>query len=317
MVQRPWSVQIELVEGCNRLCDFCGINGIRSKPGQDIKVMSYDIAAIIAKQCVDLNPTARYEFAMHGEPMLHPFVCNIIHMFRGVLPNAQFQMTTNGRMMLHDVSASVLALLDAGLDFIVVDTYEPERLRLQNALTMLDGTVDVYDFYDDCIPMKLSPWYNYHRKLNNSVIIMDDLGERSGEVKSRVIFNHAGNAFKDDNAPYDKVCTIPFRELSVCYDGDVCICCMDWGHEYVCGNASRTSLIDIWYGEEFEAARKILYQRKRTFSPCARCDHPSGSRAGLLPHYDPPTEEDIGIVSDIVEYSIPRNGFERILPESI
>jgi tRNA A37 methylthiotransferase MiaB len=29
---QPWSVQVELVEGCNRICGFCGINAIRSKP---------------------------------------------------------------------------------------------------------------------------------------------------------------------------------------------------------------------------------------------------------------------------------------------
>ena len=26
---RPWSIQIELTEGCNRLCTFCGLNAIR------------------------------------------------------------------------------------------------------------------------------------------------------------------------------------------------------------------------------------------------------------------------------------------------
>ena len=30
----PWSVQIEAVEGCTRLCAFCGLAAIRSGPGE-------------------------------------------------------------------------------------------------------------------------------------------------------------------------------------------------------------------------------------------------------------------------------------------
>ena len=33
MMSKPWSIQIELAEGCSRLCSFCGLNGIRDKPG--------------------------------------------------------------------------------------------------------------------------------------------------------------------------------------------------------------------------------------------------------------------------------------------
>ena len=36
---RPWSVQIGMVEGCNRLCTFCGLNAIRTKVGENIKYM--------------------------------------------------------------------------------------------------------------------------------------------------------------------------------------------------------------------------------------------------------------------------------------
>jgi len=44
----PYCVQIELVEGCNLRCDFCGLNSIRGKDN-DFKRMSTDTAQRIAK----------------------------------------------------------------------------------------------------------------------------------------------------------------------------------------------------------------------------------------------------------------------------
>ena len=45
---RPWSVQIGMVEGCNRLCTFCGLNAIRTKVGENIKCMEISTAHKIA-----------------------------------------------------------------------------------------------------------------------------------------------------------------------------------------------------------------------------------------------------------------------------
>ena len=50
----PYSIQIELVEGCNLRCSFCGLQGIREE-GSDkrFKFMKVSDAVNIAKQIND------------------------------------------------------------------------------------------------------------------------------------------------------------------------------------------------------------------------------------------------------------------------
>jgi hypothetical protein len=289
-MNQPWSVQIELTEGCNRLCTFCGLNGIRDKPG-NYRYMTPALAEDLAWELADLAPDARYEFAMHGEPLKNPDHDTILRSFRAHLPRAQMQVTTNGIALLGHMKERVEALFVAGLDFIVLDTYRPERDKLRREVATLKG-VTVRDFYDDMAPKGESPWHNLHRKMNRTIVLMDDLEARTGEVKSRVILNHAGNspAREASREPLKKTCTLPFRELTVTWDGRVNLCCMDWKHQYSAGQAPRP-LRDIWYGPEMEAARAKLQNRERDFGPCAKCDAGSGNRSGLLPKYPPVTTE--------------------------
>ena len=299
---------MELTEGCNRICSFCGLNGIRNKPGNYLH-MGVRTAEAAAKGLSKLCPTARYEFAMHGEPLQHPKFLDIISIYRKWLPKAQFSLATNGRVWLGGaMQTGVVSLFEAGIDIIILDTYDPERRRLHKRVAELKD-IDVRDFYEDCVPTKFSPYHNHQRKVRGLLVVMDDIGMRDGEVKSRTVMNHAGNA--DDKPlppePLKKTCTLPFREMSICYDGDVNICCMDWGHEYVCGNVNENTPKEIWEGAVFMAARKVLGQKNREFSPCNRCDAGSGSRAGLLPKLGVPTPTDLVTVRGTVERQTGRN----------
>ena len=297
---RPSSAQVELVEGCTRLCAFCGLNGIRTGPG-DYRRMKLHTAELAAAQLRDLNAMARVEFAMHGEPLVHPEAHRIISVFRAYLPKTQIQVTTNGATLMKHTEERVRRLFQAGADFLIVDTYEPEREQLQAALWSLRFTFEVVDFYKDCVPNGWSPWANHRRSVRNRVVIMDDIGIRDGEVASRVVLNHAGsnpNAPIPDE-PLQKTCTNPFREITVAYNGNVNICCMDWKHEYVCGNVHKRTLSDIWHGEEFRAARRHLQAKDRRFAPCGVCNKNSGTRSGLLPKMPLPTDADVAVLQRV------------------
>lgn len=293
----PWSVQIELVEGCSRQCSFCGINAIRKKPG-NLKFMSEDLAERCAENLSLLCPDARYEFAMHGEPTLHPDRLGMITVFRHYLPRAQFQLTTNGSWLRGAMPERLSSLFQAGIDFVVMDTYEPERAQLMEEAHGCRGSCDVLGFYDECQALGISPWHNHRRKLHHKLILMDDLSLRDGEVWSRSVQNHAGSspARPVPPIPLGKTCTNPFRELTICWNGDVNICCMDWRHELVMGNVSEDRLREIWFGPRFQAARAVLQSKNRRFVPCSRCDKGAGARSGLLPRCSAPTLEQMRLI---------------------
>jgi len=315
--QRPWSFQLSPVEGCTRICHFCGIKRIRSGPGS-MNFMSKAVYRRVSMGIAALNPQARIEIAMHGEPLAHPHLNDIIVTLRHFNPQAQIMLTTNGFRWVNSnqrMQTELELLFDLGLDIVVLDTYYPERDKLWHNAGQLER-VHVIDFYG--AGGKPSPWHNHRRKLRRTVFLMDDLGRRDGEIRSRIIFNHAGNAGPATTGPLHKTCTLPFRELSVAWDGDVLVCCMDWGHELVMGNVLEQSLAEIWYGSRFMAVRRFLGQKQRAFSPCSRCNHPSGSRAGLLPKLPPPTPEDARVIAEAIRQAEPRNGLAKYLgPEVI
>jgi MoaA/NifB/PqqE/SkfB family radical SAM enzyme len=293
-IGKPFSAQIELVEGCTRLCDFCGLNALRAGAG-DYKRMSMKTAEATAVQLAALNPEARVEFAMHGEPTVHPQGPDVIARFRAMMPKAQIMLTTNGATFKqgHTIQDRVNRWFASGADFMVLDTYADDRADIMQALASLDSTVQIRDFYKECVPSGWSPYANHHRKFQRLIVVMDDIGERDGEHATRVLLNHAGSnpMMPALETPLEKTCTNPFREITVTWNGEVRICCMDWTGEYVCGNVHTESLGAIWYGQAFEDARAMLQNKRRDFAPCAFCNKGSGGRSGLLPKYPPVSPE--------------------------
>jgi MoaA/NifB/PqqE/SkfB family radical SAM enzyme len=276
--------------------------------------MSPEVVTAVGLGAAQLAPTARVEFAMHGEPLMHPRHLDIFSEIRGFLPKAQLMVTTNGKVLMRHMQRRLDKVFTHGVDFIILDTYEPERSQLQTEARALDASIQVKDFYTDLAPRGWLPWTNHGRKYQRLVVLMDDLALRSGEQSSRVMHNSAGNnpLLGPMSQPHAKTCTLPFRDITVCHNGNVNICCNDWGGEFVAGNVLENTLAEIWWGEKFEAARRLLQAKNRTFNPCVWCDRGSGSYVGLLPKYPVPTENDFHIVQTVINSVGAINGTQPV-----
>jgi hypothetical protein len=287
LLNKPWSYQIELHHGCQLSCKMCGLRGV-PRVHED---MDFDVAQDIARQIGAFTPNARIEFAMRGEPLLNPRWAACVDQFRQALPKTQLMLTTNGLQVRGHWGSFAHTASVAGLNIIIVDLYEPYGQELRSEIEEDPGEWGLVDFYRD--EEGWSPWHNHGHK-GHTVVLMDDIQRHSGEKSQRTIFNHAGNGLmgKKLDAPLNKICTNPFREVAVQYDGSVPVCCMDYGRELVVGNVTAEWLPDVWYGEKWMAARRILFERRRPMAPCCRCDHPSGPRVGLIPKQKPATEDD-------------------------
>jgi len=283
----PYNIQIELVEGCNRMCDFCGIHSIWSHAAdRKIKFMEEWMFKGIANSLKDWGFNAkRVEFAMHGEPTLHPLLPQVIKCYRESLPLAQLQVTTNGIKLLEKGPLYITELFNNGLNILIVDTYvkKEEILKVLHGVTsakLLNYYVDSYNCY------------HYHGNKDKVIVLMGDLGEVSGTRKARTIINHAGNGEVHNlrkygvvplQAPLVKKCSRPFREISVHYDGTISLCCLDWRHEAVMGKfPEEGSFEQIWNSPIFKTLRDQLYSKKRDIRPCYRCDYNGGFRLGFL-----------------------------------
>lgn len=297
----PNSVQVEATEGCNLRCSFCGIRGIREAGDRDnlsspYRYMQPGTALCIAKDIKRAGWNPRIEFAMHGEPTMNRNLPELVQIFRYYLPYVPIMVTTNGIPLLADWNKKISQLFEAGASTIAVDDYKPHRCREAVANTMLPG-VAVYHYPQD------GPPANPHRRPKRAekrLILVQAIDEADHGNHSH-LSNHAGAAAPPDPT-FQERCALPFREISVRWDGSVALCCNDWRGEYKIGSVTRSYLATLWQSEAFNAARRALYQGERGFRPCHGCTHRT-YRNGLLPdklgkqEMDPPHPGDGEIIA--------------------
>lgn len=292
----PFCIQVELTEGCNLYCDFCGLQGIRGKKFKSYKFLTIATAKKLAKQIADAGWNARIEFAMHGEPTMNLYMLDIISIFRQALPNNQLMMTSNGGGLLRDPQVMIESLFNCGLNVLALDSYESvkivpkieDKLYIVDEVPVEDGEKPVtysmnsdkfkvyrYPEDKDASPHKRWP------KGTKALIIVKDISVAVNGVHA-TLNNHCGAGAPLNNKAAGKRCAKPFREISVRWNGAVALCCNDWRGVYKCGNVTKDSIEAIWQGAQFSAARKFLYHGLRVFPPCQGCDALS-YRVGFLP----------------------------------
>jgi hypothetical protein len=278
----PFALQIELCQGCNLRCTFCGINGITEKAGGPYKFMARDTLTSLITQVTDLGWNPRVEFAMHGEPTMHPDYVGMIAAAYSIHPKLQLMLTTNGGGLLRPPGAAenIKALFRNGLNILALDDYD--GIKIVDKIRPILNEV--------CRELQIN-WFDYpafpegnpHKRVKDPFItIIEDISKETGEGTHARLSNHSGSAAPLDYSMINTRCARPFRELSVRWDGNVAISCNDWEGRYKCGNVITDGLLAIWHGEAFDAARRKLYHGQRNFGPCLGCNDRS-HRVGLLP----------------------------------
>jgi radical SAM protein with 4Fe4S-binding SPASM domain len=291
----PFAIQIELVEGCTLACEFCGINGIREKSG-NFKFMGIETLEALCHRLARAfeegwNP--RLEFAMHGEPSMHPFVfAYIANIRKAVGPKVSMVMFSNGSGFLKD-AGRIDQLLDAGINTLGLDAYEH--------VNIVPKVVEAYQRDGRGAPIYHYPQQREHnlhsgrRVGHRDIVVIQDIS-KANEGNHSSLNTHCGGGMEPHEVLKAR-CAKPFRELAIRWDGNVAICCNDFRGVYKVGNINDMSLDDLWNHPRFVAARKRLMQSDRNFNPCDKCNAKS-MRVGLLPDkmgrqtMDPYTDED-------------------------
>lgn len=281
----PFAVQVELSEGCNLRCAFCGIAGIRGKE-RTYKFMTAKTAEAIASQMAAQGWTARVEFAMHGEPTMHPDAAGIVAIFRKHLPKTSLLMLSNGGGLTGDVYGKVSALFDAGLNTLGLDEYQgisfvPKIVAAVGPEASHNSPIaPAWEFYTYPDNPKGNPHSRQAPSKKRMVHIRPIDAQTSGTHST--LNNHAGAGAPKSDAGQGKPCAKPFRELSFRWNGETAVCCNDWRGELATGSIHKDGLLGIWHGKVMQEARKRLIDGQRDFGPCQGCDAVS-YRIGLLP----------------------------------
>ena len=291
----PFSLQIELTEGCNLYCKFCGIRGIRKRAG-DYKFMTISTAKEIVNKLKATDWNSRIEFAMHGEPTLNPDMMKIIRIFRKVIPTCQMMLLTNGITLSKSIG-KINKMFDSGLNIIGIDDYGTRAVsKLKNK----------YKGFQYPYPDKNMSPHMRVKSTDKLLIYIGDIRENKRGGHSTIV-NHCGAARPMLKVPIMKRCAKPFRELSIRWDGNIALCCNDFRGQFKIANIHDfDSIEDIWNCKRFQSARRFLYDANRCFFPCSICDATS-YRVGLLPDKQgkksmkSPSKKDSEIVRKAIE----------------
>lgn len=270
--QAPFTIQIEPTEGCNLGCSFCGLRGMREKGTKPWYFMTTRTAERIASEIARVGWKSKIVFAMHGEPTLNQNIFQIIQTFRKYLPENIFYMISNGHgIVQEDVQQYIELLQQVGLNHLLLDNYSPTG----DWKKVVDGVHDV-----KIIKMEKGvPMFSLTKGFD--ILLMPSI-ETTHISFVRNLKNHCGAAFPPSKDFSNKRCTVPFRELSFRYNGNVSICCDDFRGQYPIANIRDMKIDDLWNHESFQVARVMLYNAKRDFFPCNVCSSVS-MRVGLLP----------------------------------
>lgn len=283
----PFAVQVELSEGCNLRCSFCGINGIRTAE-RTYKFMTVKTAELIASGLAAAGWNPRIEFAMHGEPTMNPRSADIVRVFRRALPRASMLMLSNGGGLVDAPAEKIAALFDAGLNTLGLDEYQniglvPKIMKKLGRDLPWDSPNLASSVGWEFYRYPDQPDGNPHTRQAPSKRRLVHIRpiDVSTDGTHATLNNHAGAGAPKSDAGQGKPCAKPFRELSFRWDGSTAVCCNDWRGELATGNI-KDGLDAIWNGKVMQEARKRLIVGLRDFGPCKGCDATS-YRVGLLP----------------------------------
>lgn len=275
------NIQIEIVQGCNRLCDFCGLNKIADKR---IKYMERSVFDAFVEQIVsDCKDNIRIDFAVHGEPLLHPDIVSYIQQLRGAKPKSQISIISNGIIATKELISN---LFKAGINYLMFDMYDNQRHNLRLETILKNQTIPVLNFYEDNINI-----WSYKGHTQQNIIYTPPISTHSGNRRTRVLHTAGGNMPEEvynkykinrSEIPLHQRCSKPFYECSINYNGNVCLCCEDWQHSFIIGNIMTNSIHTIFNSDKMQEARYLLYNKRRDLIPlCSRCTQKS-FRTGFL-----------------------------------
>ena len=300
-LNRPWSTQMEMTFGCDNKCPFC-YKQVLHKPKGEYDFMTPDTAYEISSKMKKAGwDGIRLEFAMRGEPFLNPYLYKNINIFRKNLPSSQILVTTNGN---HLNPEKVVKFFKAGGNILLVDCYKNDiekRKKIYKDFT-------VYDYYDD----DFNPYHRHNPKTTHAICLMENIALKNNEMKTRVLLNMGGNVdykkikrfgVTPIEAPYEKKCVKPFREIIFMWDGTIPLCCEDADRQYVLGNIFKIDDLSIFWqkNKKLNLCRLLLFNKNRYNAPCKNCDFTGGMRIGFIPKMKILSKDEIKKVQKVME----------------
>lgn len=238
------SITINPTELCNRTCGFCPRSDAKRYPNQNLHISQKTVESL-SKKLKEFGYRGRVGWSGNGEPLLtENFLDHIESVARSNPDLSVHEINTNGDKLTPNLIEKIYS---AGINHIIVSVYDGEE-SLEKFKDMFRGySVEDYTLrisYGDKNPIGFT--------------------NRAGFVS---VNSDKISEFKDNK------CYLPFYKLVIDWNGDVLVCCEDWGRKSRSElNINTHTLSEIWNSDKLRSYRNNLVIGKRTLSPCNVCN---------------------------------------------
>jgi hypothetical protein len=231
-------VLIQTQNQCNYACTFCANRDVE----RPFHRMPEDLFDRIVDNLRRLQYSGTVVLNLQNEPLMDGRLLSLIDAAVAMLPRARLLLHTNTSLL----STAKLERLAAAGVRCILNIYREEDRR---------------NFSAGDLPSRL----------RRRVVVYD---KTSWSAATPDLLNWAGNASEMPvpQPPLTEFCPRPFTMLCITSLGKVVLCCLDWRHEWIMGDAAEDSLEDIWVGERFHAIRRKLLDGDRSGVLCSRCN---------------------------------------------
>lgn len=236
-------VEIETVNRCNGMCDFCPVS--RKNESREFKQMSWECFKNIIDQLAEMDYSGKLALFSNNEPFLDESILEKHAYAREKIPNCRMHLFTNGTLLTIDKFIELIKYLDE----LVIDNYNQE-------LKLIRPCKEIVEYCKE---------HDEFRKKVTIILRMphEILTSRGGDAPNR-----------DHLISYaDVPCVLPFKQLIIRPDGKVSLCCNDPFGKDTMGDTQKESLTDIWFGEKFSDLRKKLENGRGQWHHCVYCDN--------------------------------------------
>lgn len=277
----PLHMDMESSSHCNLLCPMCGRtihkSSWRPKRHMDLEVF---------KKCIDEGASkglCALNLNNVGEPLMNPSIVDMVrHAKDSGLLDVFFH--TNGTLLTKEMS---LALIDAGLDRIIISVDSPYKERYESIRVGAKFEEVIQNIKDLHAARKELNSNNPLTRLN--VIRFPELTESEVEDLEDLLGDYVDIIGFLEFQEYDEkkmekpfypegyassfICPMLFSRLSVFEDGDVVPCCVEMSGKLRLGNVFNETLEEIWKGDKLAKLREIhLAGRFYEVPACGACD---------------------------------------------
>jgi radical SAM protein with 4Fe4S-binding SPASM domain len=233
------TVELNVVEICNRVCSFCPRNLETGYPNSNFR-MSLDVVERIVDSLVVYGFKNRISIVGFGEPFLYKELVNAVSIIKKKIPDLKWlEIITNGDFLDREI---LISLSNAGCNQLTVSMYDSD---ISSKIKELVGSLNISLTFKHC--------YEDNFELN--------------------LINRSDIFLKKESVNYTNKCYLPFYKMFIDHNGNVLTCNNDWNKTGIVGNIFNETLDEIWFGDKLNKYRKKLSKGlRKDLAPCKFCD---------------------------------------------